>query len=265
MRCKNCGWENPAGKSKCEKCNAPLTGSMIDMERPQPVSPERSETFNPRVTVNENVAFGEEPSDRAGAGICPGCGYPVRSGVCVCPSCGKALESEKAESVCPRCHTANSADAAFCSGCGSRLYGEKSGKDKPVCPSCGKPVATGAVFCSGCGAKLSGRNGDFGRKTVLPGRRSYCTLTPIAGEKERLNAGPLSFTGEEVILNRDNTEPDNDTITSKEQAVLIYENKKWYIQDRSDLKTTFVRAGERIELKPGDIVMLGDRRFEFDY
>ena len=30
MRCKNCGWNNPAGNEKCEKCNAPLAGSMID-------------------------------------------------------------------------------------------------------------------------------------------------------------------------------------------------------------------------------------------
>ena len=54
------------------------------------------------------------------------------------------------------------------------------------------------------------------------------------------------------------------TITSKEQAALTYENKKWYLQDRSEQKTTFVYTTEKIELKPGDIIVLGNRRFEFD-
>jgi len=29
MRCNNCGWNNPQGNAKCEKCNVPLRGSMI--------------------------------------------------------------------------------------------------------------------------------------------------------------------------------------------------------------------------------------------
>lgn len=30
MRCRNCGWENDLGALKCDKCNAPLNGSMVD-------------------------------------------------------------------------------------------------------------------------------------------------------------------------------------------------------------------------------------------
>ena len=30
MRCRNCGWENDLGAFKCDKCNAPLNGSMVD-------------------------------------------------------------------------------------------------------------------------------------------------------------------------------------------------------------------------------------------
>ena len=65
------------------------------------------------------------------------------------------------------------------------------------------------------------------------------------------------------MLNRSNTDEENMTITSKEQAVLIYENKKWYIQDKSEQKTTFVYTSDKIELKPGDVIVLGNRRFEF--
>ena len=73
----------------------------------------------------------------------------------------------------------------------------------------------------------------------------------------------LEFSGESVVLNRSNTDEENMTITSKEQAVLIYENKKWYIQDKSEQKTTFVYTSDKIELKPGDVIVLGNRRFEF--
>lgn len=264
MRCKNCGWENPAGKSKCEKCNAPLIGSMIDHSRMQPGMPDTGEAFNPRVTVNENIVFGDKSSDASNGGNCPGCGYPVRDGVQVCPNCGRDSKNKKPDPVCPHCHKTNPAEASFCSGCGYDLRTDRMGKNSPVCSKCGEPVGAGAVFCSSCGAKLSGKKTDFRHNTILPGRRSRCTLIPIAGEKERINVEPLNFSGEEVILNRDNTESDNNTITSKEQAILVYENKKWYIQDRSVLKTTFVQAGERIELKAGDIILLGDRRFEFD-
>jgi len=84
----------------------------------------------------------------------------------------------------------------------------------------------------------------------------------IPNANEEAVTSPLVFSGEEIILNRDNTDEGNMTITSKEQAVLTYENKKWYLQDRSEQKTTFVT--EKIELKPGDIIVLGNRRFEFD-
>jgi hypothetical protein len=106
---------------------------------------------------------------------------------------------------------------------------------------------------------------DMNRRTVRPGKRSYCSLTLIPDEKEPVSASPLSFSGEEVVLNRANTEPNNITITSKAQAMLTCEDKHWFIQDLSELKTTYLYVSEKTELKPGDIIVLGDRRFLFDY
>lgn len=67
----------------------------------------------------------------------------------------------------------------------------------------------------------------------------------IPNTNEEAVTSPLVFSGEEIILNRDNTDEGNMTITSKEQAVLTYENKKWYLQDRSEQKTTFVYTTEK--------------------
>lgn len=235
MRCKNCGWDNPVGKSRCEKCNVPLSGSMIDSDVPfSQHSPAEEVGFNPNKTVYEEEIFREEDTTVA-AKKCGKCGYPLRPGQKECPECGAVAEVKKAE-------------------------------EKVFCQKCGQTLNPNVNFCPGCGYAVNGpkaEKGDFGRKTVLPGRRFRCSLTLIPEEKEHMEPQTLDFAGEEIILNRDNTEPDNNTITSQEQAVLIYENKKWYIQDRSSLKTTYVYAGDRIELHPGDIIVLGDRKFEF--
>ena len=70
MRCKNCGWDNPAGNGKCEKCNVPLSGSMVD-ERTPSAENSMSEDFNPAITAQG----------------CPSCGYPLRPTDTVCPNC----------------------------------------------------------------------------------------------------------------------------------------------------------------------------------
>jgi predicted component of type VI protein secretion system len=67
-----------------------------------------------------------------------------------------------------------------------------------------------------------------------------------------------------VILTRENTIPDNKTITSKEQAELSFKDGRWTIVDKSEQHTTFVLATREIELQNGDIVMLGNQLFRFN-
>lgn len=65
-------------------------------------------------------------------------------------------------------------------------------------------------------------------------------------------------------LNRENTDPKNDTITSQLQAVITHENGKWNIVDKSELKTTFVQAVDKIELQKGGLILLGNQLYQFD-
>ena len=67
----------------------------------------------------------------------------------------------------------------------------------------------------------------------------------------------------EAVLTRDNTEPGNPSITSKEQALVTFSDGHWYIENRSEQSTTFVLANKKIELHDGDIILLGNRMFEF--
>ena len=79
MRCKNCGWDNPGGNTRCEKCNASMSGYAAEEVMPQ--ASYASEEFNPKAT-----AMG-----------CSVCGYPVRPTDTECPSCGHAFAGHQAE------------------------------------------------------------------------------------------------------------------------------------------------------------------------
>lgn len=241
MRCTNCGWENPANQPYCEKCNSPL--SHPDMR-----GYEAADVYSRR-TVNDQISHQairptvcEQPDNRS---MCPECGYPLLPDMPTCPNCGHAVQADipegrEAQQTCPKCNHTNRKEALYCSHCGFSLKKEE---------------------------KRPARHA-FARKTVTPweiqANAPTCRLAMIPNAPDEETPAPLSFSGEEIILNRDNTEAGNMTITSKEQAVLSYEEGKWYIQDRSEHHTTFVYTTERIELKPGDIIVLGNRRFEFN-
>jgi uncharacterized Zn finger protein (UPF0148 family) len=151
---------------------------------------------------------------------------------------------------------------------------EESGKAN-ICPQCGYPMRANDVSCPNCGHSPemqktdadSNRNAG-GQGTVNPwtaaDEKRTCTLTPVVKAGETADKTPLPFEGNEIVLTRKNTEKDNKTITTKAQAVLKHIDGAWHIEDRSELKTTFVHAGEMKPLKSGDIILLGNRQFIFN-
>lgn len=213
MRCQFCGWDNPEGKTHCEKCNKPLLGgdgreeasAVSDMHQKVTVQ-RRSGSFNPKATVRENMASGSQPVASAS---CPECGFPLEDGVCA--NCGYA-----------------------------------AGKPEP------KPA----------------KADDSLHRTVRPKRKEAkegtFTLTPISEETGLPEGDAIHYEGNEVSLNRGNTDPKNKTITSVEQAVVSCKDGKWSIQDRSELKTTFVQAEQTIELKSGSLILLGSQLYRFE-
>ena len=89
-------------------------------------------------------------------------------------------------------------------------------------------------------------------------------LTPLSGKTRQPESDPISFAGNEIELNRENTDPDNSTITSKTQATITFDNGKWAISDGSELRSTFVQAARKIELQNGDLILLGNQLYRFD-
>jgi len=250
MRCKNCGWENSEGNSKCVKCNAPLERSRENFTEAD--SYDSPVNVNLKKTVSEGQAFGSagkvKSPDMETTRTCPYCDYPMRSNDKSCPNCGKVYENPVKE---PRQEEIkNDKKEVF--------------SNNKKCSVCNMILPLTANFCSACGSKL---NEGTKKGTVNPWEMvdngGSCTLTIVPRENEKIAVSPIAFNGNEIILNRDNTEPGNQTITSKEQAILVYENNRWYIQDKSVMKTTYIHAGDRKELKSDDMITLGNRRFIF--
>ena len=82
-------------------------------------------------------------------------------------------------------------------------------------------------------------------------------------ERKAVEPVELDLEDGEVVLTRDNTEPGNPSITSKAQALVSHSEGHWYIENRSEQNTTVVLARNKIELHDGDIILLGNRMFEF--
>lgn len=146
------------------------------------------------------------------------------------------------------------------------------------CPECGYDLENG--MCSNCGYSetLKYENAEKSqqdsldnikttrrpdRKNRKEDKKTRFVLTPIS-ESGEAEGDLIDFSGNVISLNRANTAPENSTITSQVQAVITHEDDKWYIEDRSELKTTLVRAARKIELQNGDWILLGNQLFRFD-
>ena len=156
------------------------------------------------------------------------------------------------------------------------------------CPNrhCGYPVSAGMKVCPVCHTPIgrpdspdgnSGNGGPADRPSgnastpkadtinpwAKPTKDSFCTLQRIPWEDEMANYAPINYPGEIIALTRANTDANNNTITSKTQAVLTLENGEWFIENKSQLQTTLLRVDRKMKLEDGDVIVLGNRMFKF--
>lgn len=230
--CKYCGAENPDNRKNCKDCGRSLEdkknthssqNTLRENANDRPTNRQPHSAANLRKTVRES-AF-DNIVENTGDDLCPKCNYPMEKGIC--PHCGyNANQSEI---------NTNDSDNEFM-------------ENQPV------------------------QRGDSHSKynlhqTIRPHHKAEkegtFTLTPISEENGEPEGDPISYEGNNVVLDRSNTDPRNHTITSKEQAFISREDGNWTIVDNSEYHTTFVQAKEKIPLSNGTLILLGDQLFEF--
>ena len=140
-------------------------------------------------------------------------------------------------------------------------------EEKMLCHECGSKIAITCSFCPNCGVRVHRPTIRRQIKNITetePETKPHCSLTIIPEEEENILPKRFEYEGNSIILNRENTEMSNRTITSKEQAEIVFDDGHWYLLDRSMLQTTYIQVNRKIEIIPDDIIVLGDRRFKFE-
>lgn len=130
------------------------------------------------------------------------------------------------------------------------------------CLKCGTVVSIDQKTCPNCGERIHLPTIPVHRLKEKE-EKPKCALEMVIEEDENTTPITNEYEGASIILNRDNTEADNRTITSKEQAELTYEDGKWYIINKSQFGSTYIVANRKMEIMPDDIIILGDRKFKF--
>lgn len=112
-------------------------------------------------------------------------------------------------------------------------------------------------------ALMFGTIDPFRKEEEVVSKIAY--LTPVMREGEPVaEAIPITAPDHKVKVNRTVLEPENNTITSKVQAIFECINGIWYLVDQSEQQTTFVLANQPTALKKGDIILMGNRKFIFE-
>lgn len=295
MICKFCGLNNADDAAFCSRCGSPLqhTQQPASNFSSQPVSDEDKKT----VRMNKSSEQTAQPMNQR---VCK-CGYPILPGMQECPLCHTPVmdvddNAKKTivvnNSVPPTIkeETVNRRtipDEEFSAAKKTETFvgSQQVAKRTESCVESQQEIkrTEPSVYTSQPESNVkkterfvspSQSDGYVSKKTVniyqqppkprpveeLP----HFTLEPIKRDDEMMFIlEKRAFDTAEVVLNRQNTDPENSSITSRQQAIMSFEDGKWYIEDRSSFKTTFIRVTKKTELQEGDIIVLGDRAFKF--
>ena len=144
MRCQFCGWDNPEGKTNCEKCNKPLVAEDRSNPALQPVPHDRLTNRMPqeghavlKATVREGTVGRNNLATNNN--VCPECGYQLENGKC--GQCGYTAQERKSKEEEPKVVHHESAIASGKQTVRPKRKGEKDGRFilTPISEDDGRP------------------------------------------------------------------------------------------------------------------------------
>jgi Double zinc ribbon len=258
MRCNNCGWNNADDAETCVKCNNPLMETVraargsqketVRSERPVGDFPLEREALGGG--QDRQAIFGgvEQPGREGGLVECPYCNYPANRLVEDCPSCGRPMKAAEVGQTEV--------------GQTLKSEGRQRSDEGGEAARSGEAANTGEI-----GERTRPMRAEtidpFRNRQIVRTTQPEMVLEKVGRPDETSELIKFKAAGDQVTVNRANLDEGNFTITGRVQATFTFRDNKWWLQDGSELKTTFIQVKEPRELKDGDIVLMGDRRFIF--
>ena len=129
-----------------------------------------------------------------------------------------------------------------------------------LCTQCGQSNSIGSAFCASCGAPMT-----FG-KTMVISSQSAPPKGSLHLVMEGGQPGEVYEIGDETVIGRTNgaiTFP-HDGFMSGRHARVERRGSTFILCDEGSRNGTFIKIREEVELKPGDMVLVGKQLFRFE-
>lgn len=268
--CPQCGADNREDLQSCRMCLSPLaeaTASRRLTRPPQEFVKTIIETSRIKIECQQCAALNEP-----GFHFCQQCG--TRLPKAELPADSATLEIANLSPATPPAEQKKSpikkvpveAPPEPTAPLSRQTIAPESYKTTPAnearlcCPDCNHEVQTGSLFCNLCGARLS-----VEQTVVMPSPKpppKFRLRLIVDGEE----SGEVYELAERTVIGRtkgDVNFPYDDYMSSRHASV-SRDGNRFLLKDEGSRNGTFFLLSEEIELKPGDVFMVGKQLFKFE-
>jgi hypothetical protein len=133
--------------------------------------------------------------------------------------------------------------------------------DGTVCPKCNHPNQAGSAFCAACGNVLT-----VAQTIVMTSPYAAATKGKLHLVMEGGQAGETYELGEETVIGRASGDMifPHDGFMSGRHARIVRRGANFVLVDEGSRNGTFIRIKGEVELKSGDMILIGKQLFRFE-
>ncbi len=262
IRCQECGFTNEADTKVCKKCGSPLG---VDAGNSAPGAPKGGAAGGNPTMIGGAASSPAWDGNDTPAGNSGRLSNPtIVGGQSNMPAWDERSPTSPANSN----PTSPAGNVAKCPACGFYPLRNEVSASNP-CPNCGNAGDASAVASQQASQPAAAshqmQKASAANKTLLLGDLSpeEDTKPEFVLTEERSQTGK-EFAGETVVVNRDNLDAGNMSISGQEHASFVFEDGKWYLNDKSSNGATFVQVQGKVELSEGTKILMGNRIYTFE-
>ncbi|HXG94401.1 MAG TPA: zinc ribbon domain-containing protein [Blastocatellia bacterium] len=258
INCPECNAENELGWFFCQQCGNKLPQTLPSSEPPLPQGI--------RTVASEPVGTGagDQSYKTVEEETPPGPVSPVAPTMVAQPSSPVPPQTIKEADVAPPPAPKPSIPPPDAKPPMTEQVKSSPGASRPsggiTCAKCGHANEQGSAFCSGCGASLTvAHTMVMSSITAPPKGRLHLVM-------EGGQTGEVYEIGDETVIGRaqgDITFP-HDGFMSGRHARVVRRGSSFVLTDEGSRNGTFIRIKGEVELKPGDMILIGKQLFRFE-